>query len=734
MRAYQRLQSTREPEKEYTSVVESPLDSLFRDPATDMWGEVYSSEMIPSGKSKQQETSPTDDDQANNTLALTSAVGKNAGKYQDKMNYAPDVRAVQDKLLEIGLLAEADYIKERPMETLPLKKIASKVPEGLENLSIAQPEASQEVNTTPAPPKQVSDTTLKATIAAIVVFQREVKNGDHPGYIYPQGGTVNKLAEATAESVAEARAAYQAEVEEKKRQAALAKQKEEERLAKEAEEKRKAEEQRKAEEARIAAIKNEPATTENAERFVKARPDMLRLGDDLLAYVSLNPDFVLKVFNYLGRTEKDNLAYVMANHASDELLKTFDHSVLKIMKSAMEAWFVSYDSSAYGKHIRRINAILNPGEKEGSEVEEKKETAEVEKLDNFKLTGSVGKGGDNKVDDVILVQKFLVQFDYLGSDCDEISKTNSAKEQGKDNVEEEGIPKTIDAIQEYQKYGSSVSFSKGKQKSVWQGDGNIGKGGLTEISMRSMTNIHNAYDNEPFLEEEKTVLKDDQWRSQFRYGYNFYTGQKELDYIKYVTDLTKYNDANELHKAKQKIIDQVKDHKDFKDDGKWFNQSEIKENSISTSDKTSKDKGNRVSCYDAAKKMLSFTGAEPQGKNTKIQTFLEEVGKDGEFTKQAALGIKYIDGQLRQGKAVFVAIDKADEGKVQRNEGTTDHFIVIMGKGKDKKGWYFRYFDPGTGNKKEKGISTENKLYISKDRDSAKSNKYNLSQIRINNE
>ena len=56
-----------------------------------------------------------------------------------------------------------------------------------------------------------------------------------------------------------------------------------------------------------------------------------------------------------------------------------------------------------------------------------------------------------------------------------------------------------------------------------------------------------------------------------------------------------------------------------------------------------------------------------------------------------------------------------DEGVSQNiNEGTTDHFLVIVGKGNDKKGNYFLVYDNARGNTEE-GTSDLNRIYLQED-------------------
>ncbi|GAA0196221.1 hypothetical protein GCM10009122_60730 [Fulvivirga kasyanovii] len=474
-----------------------------------------------------------------------------------------------------------------------------------------------------------------------------------------------------------------------------------------------------------------PSAKEKVEalyaQYKKDEIDMVQLGKSLIPYASNDgASHVQAILEDLGGTN-DNLAYAMVSNTDNDVLRLFNKDLLVDLADALapENNYVNIDK----KRIlyNRITAITKPAKEE--KTTEPEETTKVTKLSTNKISESVGKGGTNMAKDVQLIQSFLVTFGYLSKSCSEIDTVKGLVPQNT-VVKDEQLTETIKAIKEYQKYGATVSYSKTEQKSVYQGDGVISKNGTTNASIQSMTKVHNNYSGEEPLEKEVTLLKDSQWVSQFRYGYNFYSGNTEKEYIDYVTELTGYDDANKLHKASDDIIKKVKDK--FKDQGgRWFTMNDSKDNALFTKDKAYEKKGNQVCCFDAANKMLGYTGATAEGPTSKIQTFVEESGKGGEFTKQAALGIKYIDGQLRQGKAVFVAVDKVEEGKVQRNEGTSDHFIIIMGKAKDDDGWYYKYFEPGTIQKQNKGINKGNKLYIN-NKDEVKNKDYNLAQIRVN--
>ena len=68
------------------------------------------------------------------------------------------------------------------------------------------------------------------------------------------------------------------------------------------------------------------------------------------------------------------------------------------------------------------------------------------------------------------------------------------------------------------------------------------------------------------------------------------------------------------------------------------------------------------------------------------------------------------------------------------NEGTTDHFIVIVGRKNIDSNLYYIYYEVGTHNK-EKGESDDNKLLLGDDyslRREMKNKKYIVTQVRRN--
>ncbi len=80
-----------------------------------------------------------------------------------------------------------------------------------------------------------------------------------------------------------------------------------------------------------------------------------------------------------------------------------------------------------------------------------------------------------------------------------------------------------------------------------------------------------------------------------------------------------------------------------------------------------------------------------------------------EATSNFQNGLNYLDKELNVGHPVMIGVDhKLGYGV---NEGTTDHFIVVVGRGCENGKVYYRFYDVGTRHK-EKGTSNSNKLYI----------------------
>ena len=80
-------------------------------------------------------------------------------------------------------------------------------------------------------------------------------------------------------------------------------------------------------------------------------------------------------------------------------------------------------------------------------------------------------------------------------------------------------------------------------------------------------------------------------------------------------------------------------------------------------------------------------------------------------------GLSYLDSELERGYPVVVGTDHHyNYNGGYNNDLSTDHFVVIVGRGYDTKGLFYRFYEVGTNredaNKKKFGISDDNKFYI----------------------
>ncbi|NDV16535.1 hypothetical protein GO009_10905 [Muricauda sp. TY007] len=145
-------------------------------------------------------------------------------------------------------------------------------------------------------------------------------------------------------------------------------------------------------------------------------------------------------------------------------------------------------------------------------------------------------------------------------------------------------------------------------------------------------------------------------------------------------------------------------------------------------------------CWHACEKILMNYGL-PNGSGGKgdinysnaIQVTEEVNGKLE--TKKAKEGIEYLDKQLDIGNPILVGIDHTIG--LKRNEKTTDHFVVIVGRGCNKGKVFYTFYEVGTRHK-HKGTSNLNKFKLNKDNTLKGSpiyspnKKYTVSQVRKN--
>ncbi|MDY3104547.1 MAG: RHS repeat-associated core domain-containing protein, partial [Prevotella sp.] len=151
-----------------------------------------------------------------------------------------------------------------------------------------------------------------------------------------------------------------------------------------------------------------------------------------------------------------------------------------------------------------------------------------------------------------------------------------------------------------------------------------------------------------------------------------------------------------------------------------------------------KKNGRQPQCADYAKEQLRVVGVQVGGGSdpTNMYVYSEKNGANKAVLDKA---IKYIKSELENGRPVFIGVDDAPNQKI--NEGTTDHFLVIVGMGHDKKGNYFQVYDNASGNVQD-GANNSNRLYHNEKKNivegrtntsySQNANPYKLSQVRKN--
>ena len=136
-------------------------------------------------------------------------------------------------------------------------------------------------------------------------------------------------------------------------------------------------------------------------------------------------------------------------------------------------------------------------------------------------------------------------------------------------------------------------------------------------------------------------------------------------------------------------------------------------------------------CCATVKKMVGYN-APPKDR---IQIVLEH-GRSLVLQPGAAAGFGMLDKYLALHKPVMTGVNHTYAAGY--NEGTTDHFIAIVGTGTDARGKYYRFFDVGASNKnKELGIDPLNRLYYDSrtgsytGKSKATGKDYTISQLRF---
>ena len=117
-------------------------------------------------------------------------------------------------------------------------------------------------------------------------------------------------------------------------------------------------------------------------------------------------------------------------------------------------------------------------------------------------------------------------------------------------------------------------------------------------------------------------------------------------------------------------------------------------------------------CKRRCDEMLDSTGTVSAGSGSKIEMTGNKNGAAGNATNKATTGIYIIDDNLSKQRPIIVGVDRNGENHPKRNNGVTDHFVVIKGRGVDSEGnIYYTFYDPATSNVNY-GTNPNNRLYL----------------------
>ncbi len=145
-------------------------------------------------------------------------------------------------------------------------------------------------------------------------------------------------------------------------------------------------------------------------------------------------------------------------------------------------------------------------------------------------------------------------------------------------------------------------------------------------------------------------------------------------------------------------------------------------------------------CWHAANRQIENAGNYKSGDKSERVNMLEhpDQAKNSQSKVDIQKGVDMIIGNLKEGLPVMAGVDY-DGDNISDNENiATDHFVVIVGVGKDKNGFYFSYIDNAANNGEESGINiSQNRMYYNEKTNTfvdAKSplrnTSYTLSEVR----
>ena len=147
----------------------------------------------------------------------------------------------------------------------------------------------------------------------------------------------------------------------------------------------------------------------------------------------------------------------------------------------------------------------------------------------------------------------------------------------------------------------------------------------------------------------------------------------------------------------------------------------------------------QTACLRACVAICKNAGVKRPGQNsTNVIQTAKEVGNDLVIDEEnSKKGVDYINTELERGFPMVVGVNHTIGNNY--NEKTTDHFIVIVGKGFDnnRKQVFYTYYEVGKRLKQD-GMNVDNKLYLqdngalSQDTKNNLGHKYTVTQVRKN--
>jgi len=146
---------------------------------------------------------------------------------------------------------------------------------------------------------------------------------------------------------------------------------------------------------------------------------------------------------------------------------------------------------------------------------------------------------------------------------------------------------------------------------------------------------------------------------------------------------------------------------------------------------------NWTACFTTCQTILRNNGVNnPAPRNLAIQMTRENAARNGlNVSITAPRGLSAINQSLESGVPIIVGVNYIFGNNY--NEGTTDHFIIIVGRNYDEQNrLYYRFFDVGT-QRANMGTSPMNRLYLQENNiltgiTQYSQKRYTVSQVRPN--